>query len=238
MERLDDLQISGLKILQDPERFCFGMDAVLLSGFVQVPDGASVLDLCTGTGILPLLLSAKTKAGQIHALEIQPESADMARRSVALNHLSDHIHVITGDLKEADRIFGTASFTVITCNPPYIAGGKGLQNPEAPKAIARHEVLCTFRDVAEQSAKLLKSGGKLFLVHRPDRLSELLVTLTSCSLEPKRLRIVYPFADKAPNMVLIEASRGGRPGITVDKPLIIYDAPGQYSEEIRRDYGF
>ncbi len=238
MERLDDLQISGLKILQDPERFCFGMDAVLLSGFVQVPDGASVLDLCTGTGILPLLLSAKTKAGQIHALEIQPESADMARRSVALNHLSDHIHVITGDLKEADRIFGTASFTVITCNPPYIAGGKGLQNPEAPKAIARHEVLCTFRDVAEQSAKLLKSGGKLFLVHRPDRLSELLVTLTSCGLEPKRLRIVYPFADKAPNMVLIEASRGGRPGITVDKPLIIYDAPGQYSEEIRRDYGF
>ena len=238
MERLDDLQISGLKILQDPERFCFGMDAVLLSGFVQVPDGASVLDLCTGTGILPLLLFAKTKAGQIHALEIQPESADMARRSVALNHLSDHIHVITGDLKEADRIFGTASFTVITCNPPYIAGGKGLQNPEAPKAIARHEVLCTFRDVAEQSAKLLKSGGKLFLVHRPDRLSELLVTLTSCGLEPKRLRIVYPFADKAPNMVLIEASRGGRPGITVDKPLIIYDAPGQYSEEIRRDYGF
>ena len=238
MERLDDLQLCGLKILQDPERFCFGMDAVLLSGFVQVPDGAPVLDMCTGTGILPLLMSAKTKAGQISAIEIQPESADMARRSVELNHLSDRIRIVTGDIKEADRLFGAASFAVVTCNPPYIAGGKGLQNPEAPKAIARHEVFCTFRDVAEQSAKLLTPGGKLFLVHRPDRLSELLVTLTGCGLEPKRLRIVYPFADKAPNMVLIEAARGGRPGITVEKPLIIYDAPGRYSEEIRRDYGF
>ncbi len=238
MERLDDLQLSGLKILQDPERFCFGMDAVLLSGFVQVPDGAAVLDLCTGTGILPLLLSAKTKAGQISAIEIQPESADMARRSVELNHLSDRIHIVTGDIKEADRLFGAASFGVVTCNPPYIAGGAGLKNPEAPKAIARHEVLCTFRDVAEQSAKLLTPGGKLFLVHRPDRLSELLVTLTECRLEPKRLRVVYPFADKAPNMVLIEAARGGRPGMTVEKPLIIYDAPGRYSEEIKRDYGF
>lgn len=238
MERLDDLQLSGLKILQDPERFCFGMDAVLLSGFVQVPDGANVLDLCTGTGILPLLLSAKTKAGQLTGLEIQPESADMARRSVELNHLTERINIVTGDVKEADRLFGAAFFSVITCNPPYIAGGAGLQNPEAPKAIARHEVLCTFRDVCEQSAKLLNHGGKLFLVHRPDRLSELLVTLTECGLEPKRLRIVYPFADKAPNMVLIEAARGGRPGITVEKPLIIYDTPGQYSEEIRRDYGF
>ncbi|MBR1470106.1 MAG: tRNA1(Val) (adenine(37)-N6)-methyltransferase [Lachnospiraceae bacterium] len=214
------------------------MDAVLLSGFVRVPGGAALLDMGTGTGILPLLLSAKTPAGRITGLEIQPESADMARRSVELNGLSEKIRIITGDIKEADRIFGAASFEVISCNPPYIAGGAGLQNPDAPRAIARHEICCTFLDVAEQAAKLLVPGGKLFVVHRPDRLSELLVTLTGCGLEPKRLRIVYPFADKEPNMVLIEAARGGRKGITLEKPLIIYEAPGRYSEEIRRDYGF
>ena len=237
-ERLDDLQLSGLRIIQDPERFCFGMDAVLLSGFVKAKRGDELLDLGTGTGILPLLLSAKTQCGHLTGLEIQEESADMARRSVALNHLEEKISIVTGDLKEAGTIFAPASFDCITCNPPYMIGNHGIQNPEAPKAIARHEILCTFEDVAAAAEKLLKSGGKFFLVHRPFRLAEIIVTLTKHKLEPKRMRLVYPFADKEPNMVLIEAVRGGNSRMTVEAPLILFEAPGVYSQEIKRDFGY
>ena len=237
-ERLDDLQLSGLRIIQDPERFCFGMDAVLLSGFVKAKRGDELLDLGTGTGILPLLLSAKTECGHLTGLEIQEESADMARRSVALNHLEEKISIVTGDLKEAGTIFAPASFDCITCNPPYMIGNHGIQNPEAPKAIARHEILCTFEDVAAAAEKLLKSGGKFYLVHRPFRLAEIIVTLTKHKLEPKRMRLVYPFADKEPNMVLIEAVRGGNSRMTVEAPLILFEAPGIYSQEIQRDFGY
>ncbi|MBR6149821.1 MAG: tRNA1(Val) (adenine(37)-N6)-methyltransferase [Lachnospiraceae bacterium] len=237
-ERLDDLQLSGLRIIQDPERFCFGMDAVLLSGFVKAKRGDELLDLGTGTGIMPLLLSAKTQCGHLTGLEIQEESADMARRSVALNHLEEKISIVTGDLKAAGTIFAPASFDCITCNPPYMIGNHGIQNPEAPKAIARHEILCTFEDVAAAAEKLLKSGGKFFLVHRPFRLAEIIVTLTRHKLEPKRMRLVYPFADKEPNMVLIEAVRGGNSRMTVEAPLILFEAPGIYSQEIQRDFGY
>lgn len=237
-ERLDDLQLSGLRIIQDPERFCFGMDAVLLSGFVKARRGDELLDLGTGTGILPLLLSAKTQCAHLTGLEIQEESADMARRSVALNHLEEKISIVTGDMKEAGTIFAPASFDCITCNPPYMIGKHGIQNPEAPKAIARHEILCTFEDVAAAAEKLLKSGGKFFLVHRPFRLAEIIVTLTRHRLEPKRMRLVYPFADKEPNMVLLEAVRGGNSRMTVEAPLILFEAPGVYSQEIKRDFGY
>ena len=237
-ERLDDLQLSGLKIIQDPERFCFGMDAVLLSGFVRARQGDQLLDLGTGTGILPLLLSAKTQCAHLTGLEIQEESADMARRSVALNHLEERISIVSGDLKEAGQIFAPASFDCITCNPPYMIGQHGITNPDAPKAIARHEILCTFEDVAAAAEKLLKSGGKFFLVHRPFRLAELIVTLTSHKLEPKRMRLVYPYADKEPNMVLLEAVRGGNSRMTVEPPLIIFDRPGEYSREIKDNYGY
>ena len=237
-ERLDDLQLSGLRIIQDPERFCFGMDAVLLSGFVKARRGDELLDLGTGTGILPLLLSAKTQCAHLTGLEIQEESADMARRSVALNHLEEKISIVTGDMKEAGTIFAPASFDCITCNPPYMIGKHGIQNPEAPKAIARHEILCTFEDVAAAAEKLLKSGGKFFLVHRPFRLAEIIVTLTKHRLEPKRMRLVYPFADKEPNMVLIEAVSGGNSRMTVEAPLILFEAPGVYSQEIKRDFGY
>ena len=237
-ERLDDLQLSGLRIIQDPERFCFGMDAVLLSGFVKARRGDELLDLGTGTGILPLLLSAKTQCAHLTGLEIQEESADMARRSVALNHLEEKISIVTGDVKEAGTIFAPASFDCITCNPPYMIGKHGIQNPEAPKAIARHEILCTFEDVAAAAEKLLKSGGKFFLVHRPFRLAEIIVTLTKHKLEPNRMRLVYPFADKEPNMVLLEAVRGGNSRMTVEAPLILFEAPGVYSQEIKRDFGY
>lgn len=237
-ERLDELQRNGYQIIQNPEKFCFGMDAVLLSGFARVKPGESVLDLGTGTGIIPILMEAKTLAGHLAGLEIQEESADMARRSVQLNGLSEKIDIVTGDIKEADKIFASASFDVITSNPPYMIGQHGLQNPNAPKAIARHEVLCTLEDVVGQAAKLLKPGGHFFMVHRPFRLAEIITVMKQYKLEPKRMQLVYPFVDKEPNMVLLEGVRGGKPRMTVEKPLIIYQEPGVYMPEIYDIYGY
>ena len=237
-ERIDDLQRNNYRIIQNPQKFCFGMDAVLLSGFARVRDGERVLDLGTGTGIIPLLLSAKTGASHLTGLEIQEESADMAARSVALNGLEEKIDIIRGDIKEAGTIFGAASFDVVTCNPPYMIGQHGLKNPDAPKAIARHEVLCTLEDVISQAAKLLRPGGNFFLVHRPFRLAEIMTLLVKYRLEPKRMKLVYPFIDKEHNMVLIEANRGGKSRLTVEKPLIVYQEPGVYAPEIYEIYGY
>ena len=237
-ERIDDLQRNGYQIIQDPNRFCFGMDAVLLSSFAKAKEGDSVLDLCTGTGIIPILMEAKTKADKFVALEIQEDSADMARRSVLLNHLEEKIDIVTGDVKEADTLFKAASFDVITCNPPYMTGMHGLQNKDEAKTIARHEVLCTLEDVIRVSARLLKPGGNFFMVHRPFRLSEIMVLLHKYKLEPKRMQLVYPYVDKEPNMVLIEANRGGKPRLTVEKPLIVYKEPGVYMPEIYDVYGY
>lgn len=237
-ERLDDLQRNGYRIIQNPEKFCFGMDAVLLTGFARAGSSDRLLDLGTGTGIIPILMEAKYHCAHLTGLEIQPESADMAARSVALNGLTERIEIVTGDIREADRIFKSASFDCITCNPPYMIGRHGLTNPDAPKAIARHELLCTFEDVARQTAKLLKPGGHFFLVHRPFRLAEIMGTLMQYKLEPKRMQLVYPYVDKEPNMVLLEAVRGGRSRMTVEKPLIVFESPGVYRQEMQELYGF
>lgn len=237
-ERIDDLQRNNYKIIQDPDRFCFGMDAVLLSGFARAKEGEKVLDLGTGTGIIPILMSAKTRAEHITGLEIQPDSADMAARSVKLNGLEDKIKIVTGDIKEAVSLFGAASFDVVTCNPPYMTEHHGLTNPEAPKAIARHELLCSLEDVVSQGSKLLRPGGNFYMVHRPFRLVDIIVLMRQYRLEPKRMKLVYPFVDKEPNMVLIEANRGGRARMTVEKPLIVYKEPGVYTDEIYDIYGY
>ena len=237
-ERLDDLQRNGYKIIQDPGRFCFGMDAVLLSGFASVKPGERALDLGTGTGIIPLLLSAKTKGDHFTGLEIQTEIMKMAQRSVALNGLEKKIDIIQGDIKEASRIFGAASFDVVTSNPPYMNDAHGLKNPGDVKAISRHEVLCTLEDVVREGTKALKPGGRFYMVHRPHRLAEIITVMRQYKLEPKRMRLVYPYVDREPNMVLIEACRGGRPRITVEKPLIVYQRPGVYTDEIYDVYGY
>lgn len=237
-ERIDDLERNNLKIIQDTKRFCFGMDAVLLTGFARLKEGDKCLDMGTGTGIIPILLSAKTNCSDFTALEIQPDSADMARRSVKLNGLEDKIKVVDGDIKEASSIFKKASFDAVTCNPPYMIGQHGLKNPDSALSIARHEVMCTFEDVAANAAAVLKSGGKFFLVHRPFRLAEIMVTLSKYRLEPKRMKLVYPFIDSEPNMVLIEAVRGGKSRLTVEKPLIVYSEPGKYTDEIYDIYGY
>lgn len=237
-ERLDELQRNGYRIIQNPEKFCFGMDAVLLSGFAKARQGDKVLDLGTGTGIIPILMEAKTQAECFTGLEIQKESVDMARRSISLNGLEKKINIINGDIKEAGQIFGGASFDVVTCNPPYMIGKHGLTNQDEPKAIARHEILCTLEDVISQTAKVLRPGGNFYMVHRPFRLAEIITLLVKYKIEPKRMRFVYPFVDKEPNMVLIEANRGGRSRMTVEKPLIVYREQGVYTDEIYEVYGY
>lgn len=237
-ERIDDLQRNGYKIIQNREGFCFGMDAVLLSGFSLVKPGEKAVDLGTGTGIIPILLEAKNQGIHYTGLEIQEEMAEMARRSVALNHLEEKISIVTGDIKEASRLFGGASFDVVTSNPPYMNDSHGLKNPELPKAIARHEVLCTLYDVTREAAKLLRPGGRFYMVHRPHRLAEIITVLKDCRLEPKRMKLVHPFADKDANMVLIEAVRGGKSMIKVEAPVIVYKEPGVYTDEIYTIYGY
>ena len=237
-ERIDDLQRNGLKIIQDPGRFCFGMDAVLLSGFASVKPGERALDLGTGTGIIPLLLSAKTKGDHFTGLEIQTEIMKMAQRSVALNGLEKKIDIIQGDIKEASRIFGAASFHVVTPNPPYMHDAHGLKNPGDVKAISRHEVLCTLEDVVREGTKALKPGGHFYMVNRPHRLAEIITVMRQYKLEPKRMKFVHPFADKDANMVLIEAVRGGGAWLKLEPPLIVYEEPGVYTDEIYEIYGY
>lgn len=237
-ERLDDLQRNGYQIIQNPAKFCFGMDAVLLSGFIKIKEGEKCLDLGTGTGIIPILLCGKTKGSAFSALEIQEESADMARRSVKLNHLEDKINIVTGDIKEAAKIFGAASFDVITTNPPYMNDQHGIKNIDLPKAIARHEIYCTLEDVIREGSKVLKPNGRFYMVHRPFRLVEIMTLLTKYHLEPKRMQLVHPYVDKEPNMVMIEALKGGKSMIRIEKPLIVYEAPNVYKKEIYDIYGY
>ena len=237
-ERIDDLQRNGYHIIQKKKGFCFGMDAVLLSGFVRVREGECVLDLGTGTGIIPILLEAKTEGKHFTALEIQEEVADMAARSVGLNGLEEKIDIVQGDIKEASRIFGRASFDVVTSNPPYMNDRHGLKNPDMRKAIARHEVLCTLEDVVREAAAVLKPGGRFYMVHRPHRLAEIFAVLNRYRLEPKRMKLVHPFADREANMVLIEAARGGGSMMKVEAPIIVFKEPGVYADEIREVYGY
>jgi tRNA1Val (adenine37-N6)-methyltransferase len=237
-ERIDDLQRNGYHIIQKKNGFCFGMDAVLLSGFATVKKGERAIDLGTGTGIIPILLTAKTEGEHYTGLEIQPEVADMAARSVRLNGLEERLDIAQGDIKEASRLFGKASFDVVTSNPPYMTDTHGLKNPDIPKAIARHEVLCTLEDVVREASLLLRTGGRFYMVHRPRRLAEIISVLRQYKLEPKRMKMVHPFIDKEANMVLIEAVRGGGVMMNVEAPVIVFQAPGVYSEEIVTTYGY
>ena len=229
-ERLDDLQIGGLELIQDPEKFCFGVDAVFLSDFVRVRPGESVLDLGTGNGIIPVLLSAKTEARHITGLEIQADTAEMARRSVAHNHLEDRIDIVTGDIKEAAELFRPAFFDVITTNPPYMLADHGIRNPDDAKAVARHEILCTLDDILRESMRLMQDMSRFYMIHRPFRLTEIMIKMHEYKIEPKRIRFIHPYIDKEPTMVLIEGVRGAKPRVTVEPPLIIFDRHGTQEE--------
>lgn len=236
-ERLDDLQIKNYKLIQDPAGFCFGVDAVLLAAFAKVKKGEQALDLAAGNGVVPILLEAKNQGTRYCGLEIQEASADLARRSVRYNGLEERIQIRTGDIKEAAALYGAASFEVITVNPPYMIGDHGVKNGNQAKYIARHEVLCTLEDVLRESEKLLKDRGRFYMVHRPFRLPEILSGMCRHGIEPKRMRLVHPYVDKEPNMVLVEGSKGGRPRMQVEPPLIIYHRDGSYTQEVLEMYG-
>lgn len=231
-EEICDLERNGYKIIQDKDRFCFGMDAVLLSWFADVKPGESAVDFGTGTGILPILLEAKTEGEKFVGLEIQSDSVDMAKRSVQYNDLEDKIEIVEGDIKNASEIFGKDSFDVVVTNPPYMSENNGLENPEEPKAIARHEIKCTLEDVIKEAAAVLKPQGRFYMVHRPRRLADAMELMREYKVEPKRIRMVYPYADKAANLVLIEGSRGGKPMLNIEEPLIVYSEPNVYTQEI------
>lgn len=235
-ERIDDLQYKGLKIIQKTNGFCFGVDAVLLANFVDIKKQDRVIDLGTGTGIIPVLLAGKTEAREITGLEIQGEMAEMASRSVLLNGLSERVKIVCGDIKKSLELFGAASFNAVLTNPPYMNSGGGLVNPSDMKAVSRHEILCTLEDVIRSSSRLLVPGGQFAMVHRPERLVDILYLMRSHAIEPKQLRFVHPSPYKKANLVLIKGTRGGNPQLKMMEPLYVYDENGNYSEEINRIY--
>lgn len=235
-ERIDDLQCNGYKIIQHKNMFCFGMDAVLLANFARVKSGKVHIDLGTGTGVIPILLAAKTKGRHFTGLEIQEYCAEMADRSVKLNSLSDRVDIVKGDIKGVFCNYKKASFDVVTSNPPYISSSHGLENPNEPKNIARHEILVTLEDVIAGAAWLLKPGGSFFMVHKPFRLAEIFRLFNRYKLEPKRMQLVHPYIDKEPNMVLVEAVAGGGSMIKIEPPMIVYDAPGVYTHQLLATY--
>ena len=291
-ERIDDLQRNGYGIIQRSDGFCFGMDAVLLSGFAAVKAGGIAVDLGTGTGIIPILLEAKTGGREFYGLEIQPEIAEMAARSVRLNALEEKVHIVCGDIRElsgsakasvraydasvlSSEVYENAAsctgdtrpneaaaptgrhlqekdksgdieqlkslfgrVDTVTSNPPYMKVGNGIKNPDDIKLISRHEVSCTLSDVCRAAARLLKVGGHFYMVHRPLRLPEIITELKSVSLEPKRIKPVYPYIDREANMILIDAVKGGAPECRFEKPVIVYKEPNVYTDEIYDIYGY
>ncbi len=238
-ERIDDLQRKGYVLIQDPSLFCFGMDAVLLADFTRAKKKDHVLDMCTGNGVIPVLLSARGKGGLYTGIEIQEKNTDLACRNADINGLGDRFCVIHGDICNTAgflKAYARPSVDVITCNPPYMAPGDGLINPCDEKAAARHEISCTFRDIALRASEVLKEGGHIFIVHRPRRLAEIITRLCEAGLEPKRIRFVHSFKDKNAVMVLIDAVKGGGTQIITEPPLIIYGENGEYTDELKQMY--
>lgn len=231
MERIDDLQRAGLKIIQDTETFCFGIDAVLLSDFAFARPGDRVMDLCAGNGVVSLLMYARYNRASYTALELQEAIAGLAARSVKMNQLEDHIHVMQGDVREVKSLFPASSFDVVTANPPYIKN-QGRQNENEALRLARHEVQLTLPQLLEAVAHLLTYHGHFYMIHRAQRISEIIGEMLKVNLQPKTIRFVHPFVDKMAQQVLIEATLGGGEGVLIPAPLIVYDEPGTYTDEI------
>ncbi len=235
-ERIDDLHRNNYVIIQDKKRFCFGIDAVLLSDFAKAKKNDVVFDIGTGTGIIPILMCAKTKAKKFFAIDIQEESVDMAKRSVGLNKLEDKIEILHLDIKNVFDKFKKNTIDVVTSNPPYMNMGGGLINEYDAKAIARHEIFCNLDDIVKATSLLLKPNGKFYMVHRPNRLCDIICTLRKYKLEPKTIRFVQPYEDKEPNMVLIESVKNGKAFLKILPNLIVYNKDNQYTEEINKIY--
>ena len=236
-ENIDDLQLKGLYLIQKKDGFKFGIDAVLLSDFAQVKKRHRVMDLCTGTGIVPFLVYGKYEPQSVFGLEIQRDMVEMAERSVKLNSLEGRVQFINGDLKDIDSLKRLDRFDVVTVNPPYKLNNSGILNPLDKLAIARHEVLCNLEDVIAASRVLLKDNGRMFIVHRPERLADIFTLMRKYKIEPKRVKMVHPKMGKAPNIVLVEGQRDGGAYLKWEAPLYVYDENGRYTKEIDEIYG-
>ena len=237
-ERIDDLQLNNLKIIQNKDGFCFGIDAVLLSDFAKdIRNNSQVLDLGTGTGIIGTLLCAKTKLSKIYGIDIQKDVCDMALRSIKLNNLEDKFEIINTNIKDLTNIFDESSFDSIVSNPPYKKDNSGLKNETESKLISRHEITASLEDFISISSKLLKNNGSIYMVHRPERLSDLFCLLKKYNLEPKKLRLVQSYYDSKPKLILIKATKNAKSFLNIDEPLIIYNKDGSYTEEIFKIYG-
>jgi len=235
-ERLDDLQRNGLRIIQNPAAFRFGMDAVLLADFMRLRPREQVVDMGTGTGILPLLLSQKEASCTFEAFEIQPDMAEMAGRSVALNGLADRIRVHAADMRKAWQIIGREKMHAVVCNPPYGKRGGTLTSETASVSLARHEEDCTIEDVCASCAAVLRNGGRLCIVFPAQRMLELCDALRKYRLEPKKIRMVCAHADKPPYLVMVEAMKNAKPQLLWMPPLVVYHADGSETDEIKRIY--
>lgn len=236
-ERIDDLEFKNLKIIQNTDGFCFGIDSVLLSDFAKgIRNNSIVLDLGTGTGILPILLSAKTNLKKIYGIEVQEEVSNMAKRSIILNNLEGKIEIINKNIKEIENNFEKNSIDAIVTNPPYKKINSGKINEKENKFISRHEVTADLEDFIKISFNLLKDKGELYMVHRPERLAEIIYKLKKYKLEPKKIRLVHSKIGEEPKLVLIKAIKNAREFLTVEKPLFIYNKHGKYTEEILEIY--
>ena len=236
-ESIDDLQLNGLQLIQKEQGFRFGVDAVLLSHFANVKKKHRVIDLCTGTGIVSFLVYGKYKPQEVIGLEIQDDMVEMANRSSKLNDTSDIVKFVQGDLKDKALLDSLGRFDVVTVNPPYKLNNAGILNPNDKLAIARHEIMCNLEDVIVSARRLLKDNGRMFIVHRPERLADIFGLMRKYKIEPKRVRLVQPNTKKAPNIVLVEGQRDGGAFLKWEETLYVYDDNGKYSEEIDRIYG-
>lgn len=236
-ETLDDLQLNGIYIIQKKKAFRFGVDAVLLANFAKVKPGMSVVDLCSGTGIIPFIIAGKTKASHITGIEIQKDMANMAARSIIFNNMEQRLEFINKDLLDLKFLKKLSKVDIVTVNPPYKLKNSGIINKDDKNAIARHEICCTLEDVIKAAKALLKDNGRLYMIHRPDRLVDIMCTMRKYNIEPKLMRMVHPSINKAPNMILIEGQNNGGRFLKWDKPLYVHDEFGGYTEEIDKIYG-
>ena len=237
-ETIDDLQLNNLQLIQKKTGFKFGVDAVLLSDFFQASKNAKVMDIGTGTGVIPVLLYGKNKGKDFTGIDIQEEMVEMAQRSALLNGIQERVRFVTCDVKQVKNMFHSESFDAIVTNPPYMKVGDGLLNPDMSKAVSRHEIACTIEDIVAASYYLLKEKGKLYMIHRPHRLPDIFIAMRKFKIEPKRMRFVYPDAQKEPNLVLLCGVKLGNQELRVEKPLFVYDKNNEYTQEIKDIYGF
>lgn len=233
-ERLDYLLAENLRIIQSPSVFSFSLDAVLLSRFINIPKSKGhIVDLCSGNGVIPLFLSARTKA-KITGVELQPRLHDMATRSVAYNGLEEQINIVLGDVKEAPDMLGVEKYDAVTCNPPYfLAHELSERNVSEHYAIARHEIHLTLDEAIYASSRLLKQGGKVAFVHRPGRMLDLVTSMRAHRIEPKRIQFVYPKMGREANTILIEGIKDGKPDLKILPPIYVYDENNEYTAEVR-----